>query len=260
MFAAELTFKRKPRGDTEQCFDALWALLPAWCRNGQILDEYFFAQSGRSFRAYVQLPETTSLAHRHDNKYVKRAYAKLAEVCLEKPILKLVGETDTGDTCDCKQPSHYILFTNFIQISPPMKCGDCFYSVPLYRLPKTYDESEYSDILGWEADYQRCDGLQMNCSTGERFGMREMSGLNSSLSKRGRELCQEIERLTGKPTYYYLDRSNAVRSHSAEQKRRCPSCNGAWQLEGPLHEIFDFCCEPCRLLSNISWEIRDSLR
>jgi predicted nucleic acid-binding Zn ribbon protein len=253
MFAAELTFKRKPNSGTEECFDALDTLLSALRNNGQILDDHFFAESGSDFRGYVELPEVTSLDHQHDSKYVKLGYEKLAEAGLTTPLIKIVGKTNTYKTCYCDNSASYLLYTTY---SSPVKCGDCFNSVPLYRLPKTYDNSEYYNLLAWAADHRCCDGLQRRCETGERFGTREISNLNSSLSKRGRALCQIIEQLTGKPTYYYLYRYVNARSFATEQKRLCPSCKGEWLLAAPLHEMFDFCCEPCRLLSNISWNVR----
>jgi len=135
----------------------------------------------------------------------------------------------------------------------PLSCGDCFRAVPLYRIPHTHGD-EYADVLQWEADYKACDTLHMNIGTGERFGERQMFRHDSSLSRRGREICASISSLTGRPTYYYLCKVRA-RSSAEEERRRCPNCNGQWKL-GKRWHLFDFRCDRCLLLSNIAWTVR----
>lgn len=113
----------------------------------------------------------------------------------------------------------------------------------------------YLAELSFEFAKEYDDGLQMCCETGERFGTREISRFDSSLSKRGITICIRISELTAIPTYYYLYRSTG-QSRKAEEKRKCPSCKGEWRLDESLHGLFDFKCSRCRLLSNISWAVR----
>jgi predicted nucleic acid-binding Zn ribbon protein len=87
----------------------------------------------------------------------------------------------------------------------------------------------------------------MNCRTLERAATRQISDPTSRLSQQGRAICQQIEALTGKPTYYHLYRSTG-RRRSAELKRVCPACRQPWLLDQPWHS-FDFKCETCRLVS-----------
>ena len=148
----------------------------------------------------------------------------------------------------------YILYTTYVSLESPIRCGDCFGGIPLYRLPATRDD-EYGDIITWESDYKACDTLQMNCSTGERFGLSQLSKHDSSLAIRGREICNRITVTTGIPTYYYLLKSSG-KGLKAEQARKCPSCKGEWLLQEPLHGLFNFQCDGCRLLSNIAWSVR----
>ena len=136
-------------------------------------------------------------------------------------------------------------------LASPLSCGDCFMSVPLYTIPPTYDNSEYYDVLSWELDYQACDRLQMNCRTGERFGIQQMSEPDSTLSQQGRDICDRITRSTGKPTFYFLYRYVKRTTLAREQARRCPGCGGNWLLEQRWH-IFDFRCDVCRLVSKFS--------
>lgn len=90
---------------------------------------------------------------------------------------------------------------------------------------------------------------------GGRFGIFQLSKHESSLSKRGRDICDRLTFTTGIPTYYYLLKLSG-RGLKAEQNRKCPSCNGEWLLEEVLHGVFDFKCDNCRLLSNIAWSVR----
>lgn len=249
MFVAEITARLAPEADP----DEVNSLFGSWRQNGQALgNEFGIVQNGQTLRAFVLVPEADALSTSHDNKWVKLARATLAKKGLTHLRVKVLGKDPTSlDTNDCVSPNEYILFTNYLTLESPLRCGDCFNPVPLYRIPPTYDESEYYDIKAWETDYQACDTLQMNCKTGERFGIREMSEADSSLRRRGRELCADIERGTGKPVYYYLFRYVSRTTLEKERARQCPVCGGAWLLEEPWH-LFNFRCEACRLVSTLS--------
>jgi predicted nucleic acid-binding Zn ribbon protein len=184
-----------------------------------------------------------------------------------------------------------------LTIESPLRCGNCFGIVPLYKIPKTYDDDEYYDIKCWEINYRARDSLQMNCRVGERFGMRQLSEYSSKLNKYGMDICKKIKKLTGKDVYYYLynraiqkpqflnsfgnsfniktaesaailrqirqtcerterlsNKSNYKYSpaRSKELNRKCPSCGGEWILENRLFNRFNFKCDKCLLVSNIS--------
>jgi predicted nucleic acid-binding Zn ribbon protein len=168
--------------------------------------------------------------------------------------VKVLGtRPESSSACECQTGGPLVLFTTYMRRASPLTCADCLRPVPLYRIPHTYGE-EYGDVLRWESDYQACDTLYMNSGAGERFGEREMSRRDSSLSPRGRALCKSIAELTGRGVYYYLSRTGG-RSRARELLRRCPDCGGEWLLEEPFH-IFDFKCDRCMLLSNISFDFR----
>jgi predicted nucleic acid-binding Zn ribbon protein len=255
MIIVELTFcsRNKP---TEETDEAMWDSLGCLYKNGQIFREYVVAKKKNGYSAFVELPEKTSLKKVNNNKWVNQSYKILNKLGIKMSATKLISEVEfNGTCCCCKSPKGYILYTDFLDNQTPLMCGDCWSVVPLYRIPPTYDESEFYDLLQWQKDYIACDGLQMNCQTGERFGLREMTAINSSLTKRGRELCDKIKKSTGRPTFYYLYRPSG-RSAAAELKRKCPSCKNNWALQEALHEKFDFRCDDCCLLSNIALNLR----
>ncbi len=170
---------------------------------------------------------------------------------------EIIGcDPDSSEKCQCQKRKSLILFTTFISLESPLRCGDCFRTIPLYNIPKTYDD-EYYNILCWESDYQSCDQLQMNCSVGEHFATNQMSKIDSQLSKQGIKVCSEIAKLTKTPTFYYLYRSSG-KSINSERKRTCPSCDSTWLLKEQIHSRFDFKCNKCKLLSNIAYDIRNN--
>ena len=89
----------------------------------------------------------------------------------------------------------------------------------------------------------------------EHAALKELGDIHSDLFRRGYDLSKRIGYISKIPTYYYLYRVGG-NSLEQEQSRRCPICGGEWALESPLFDIFDFKCDPCRLLSYISWDFK----
>ena len=99
------------------------------------------------------------------------------------------------------------------------------------------------------------DELQMNGSAVSSAALKELGEISSKFFHRGTNLCKRIQYITKVPTYYYLYRV-AGKSLQEEQNRPCPSCGGEWKLKAPLFEIFDFKCDQCQLVSNLSWDFK----
>jgi len=256
MFTTEIQFNLSAKADTDQATSLLSELLGLWRQSGQIYDGFWpMTRRGRKLLVHVSLPEECSLNSRFANKYVRSAHKRLRGIGLSEPTIRILGpELEATPACSCRRRQSYILFTTYAHLGSSLHCGDCFSPVPLYRIPPTDGES-YDDVLCWETDYKSCDSLQMNCSTGEKFGTREISRFDSSLSKRGRKICARIESSTKKPAYYYLYRGSG-KSLARERVRTCPQCGGKWLLKKGMHKLFDFKCDKCRLVSNIAWNVR----
>ena len=246
-----MLFKLQRNSYAELLEERINYLFDALRMNGQILGREFpIGRNNLIYRAFLHLPEQDSLNVEIGNSYVKSCYDKLKELDLSYSY-EIIGEEPTSaPICECNSIDSYILYTTYVSLESPLRCGVCFGTVPLYKISHTCD-GEYSDIISWNSDYQACDTLQMNCMTGERFGYQQISEFNSSLSKRGIDICDKVLKLTGKKTYYYLYRSKTI-SKNKEISRKCPSCGGEWLLNETMHEIFNFCCNKCSLLSNIS--------
>ena len=77
-----------------------------------------------------------------------------------------------------------------------------------------------------------------------------MQELKSQLSKQGLEICRKIESLTSIPVFYYLH--NYKKFKGDQLTRPCPSCNKKWDLKKPIHNLYDFKCDNCKIISTIS--------
>jgi predicted nucleic acid-binding Zn ribbon protein len=252
MYVARIDFKCADSIDSDLLYEHIAKLLHALHQNGQICGrEYPIAITPDGVMATVMIPAADALDELHHNRYVRQDIARFREIEVNGPYFSLIGEDMAGEVCVCVSSSSYLLYTDYVTLDSPLRCGDCDDPVPLYRIPPTY-EDEYYNIICWQSDYRSCDSLQMNCRTLERAATRQISDPTSSLSQQGRAICQQIEALTGKPTYYHLYRS-AGRRRSAELKRLCPACRQPWLLDQPWHG-FEFRCEPCRLASTLGAE------
>jgi predicted nucleic acid-binding Zn ribbon protein len=255
MFAVELKFESTASGASEAKTEAITWLIAAFVRNGNLLEEFLVEGKSRGWTVYGMAPGRDAFLRANWNEFVRRRIGSLKLANLKRPRIRFLGVVpETAGVCQCARPRGFFLFTTFLHTEPPVRCILCNGIVPLYRLPRP-TTGEHSGLLSWKNNYQACDTLQMNCTVGERFGERQMSDPTSELSRSGLAVCKEIQRITGRPAYYYLHRANA-RTRSAEARRKCPSCRGEWLLKKPLHSKFDFKCNKCKLISNIAWNVR----
>ena len=253
MFTAEIQFTIS--GSVDDAEDLIYSLLAPWRKHGQVLShDWAFVKKGNKYRTFLIIFDADSLNAKYDDKYARKARRKLAAIAQDSPQIKILGEDPFSmETCTCKKSSFYILFTHFLSIESPIRCGDCFGVLPQYKF-LSKQTSFHEDVNFWRETYKDCDSLEMGCTVGERFGNREISHFDSSLSKLGLSICNDITTETKIDTYYYLHRGNG-QSRTSELKRKCPSCGGDWLWDEPLH-IFDFKCDHCRLLSNIGFAVR----
>jgi predicted nucleic acid-binding Zn ribbon protein len=257
MFATEVQFRVNAVSADDA--EAISVLVALWRSNGQVLGKtYSAALKGRTYSLFLTLPEAGALAAEHNDLYVAERLEQLECAGFKGPTIKSqVRDPFERAVCGC-QPrarTHFILFTTYAGFEPSLLCGDCFHAVPHYRIPheqSTPAKAALHDrISTWQSNYRCCDQLNMSCTVGEAFALRQLGQLDSQLSRLGIEVCKDIARLTGVPTYYYLHRYRG-RSAKSERARRCPGCGGGWLLAKPHHRMFDFKCDACQLLSNMA--------
>jgi len=260
MYVAEVSFNLATTDLDEEANNEIeniiYSLLAAWRNNGQILEsDWSIVRVADKCLVQIVIPENHSLNSSNDHKPVTAALEKLKLLGFISLETKIIGKIfDLKESCSCTTRNSFILYWPFLSRGSPLRCGNCFLSVPLYQIPPT-DNDCYQDILFWQAEYEACDTLNILSSVLEKASVREISRFDSNLSKKGRGVCQTIENLAGKPTYYYLDRDNG-RSRNKELARKCPECGGEWLLVESWHNRFDFRCEKSKLVSNIAWDVR----
>ncbi|MDD0824914.1 Zn-ribbon-containing protein [Mannheimia sp. AT1] len=227
-------------------------VLNQWLYNGQVIGREMpitFHQT--EFQVRVCTSEQESLLACYNSEEVNEALQQAAEAGVQFKAFEIVGQDyQAEETSKILQPVFQILYTTHLDTCSPLFDGESFAPIPLYRLK---NQSLSESLLNWQQNWQACDQLQMKGQILEFEALNQISNENSPLSKMGLELCKQIEKKTKIPTFYYLYRLGS--DFNEEYNRKCPSCNGDWKLPVPLHNIFHFKCERCRLISNLSWEL-----
>lgn len=231
--------------DVEEYADVvylLWDYLGTLYKNGQILKGYELIKKEQQYIAFVTVPENRALEEDRYNNNGIIALAKLEEV------FTITSETQGKNlscsaACTCKEPSAYMLYSDFCLQESPVICWDCGKSVPLYTLPFLGDEKEHYQIVSWQQAYNSVDQLWMNCLE-DRFTYHQLTNPESRLSLEGREICRELEKKLNKPVYYYL-------YHEKQPMTNCPVCGHQWEETGHK-KVMTYKCEDCRLTTDES--------
>lgn len=257
MFVTELDFEVYCDTSMAAVEKAINYCLDCLRYNGQVIGrELPVVMKGTNFVARVVCPEEDSLHPDNHSPQVKLAFKQLSEFGLLQPKVKIVGQDMNSDPSDeSEKVSWQILYTSHLHTCSPIRHGETFQPIPLYRLPAVAN-GDQKQFIKWQEDWSACDQLQMNGSVVEHPSLHEISSSKSHLFKRGWDLCRRMAVVSGIPTYLYIYRV-AGESKEKEQARKCPVCDGDWALEEPIHEVFDFKCDKCRLVSNLSWDFKD---
>ena len=256
MDTVQLLFRTRTAND-EELLDKVQSYLAALLHNGQIVGDHTpMATVSRGLLVTASLPDADALGDRLANKRVRKSLRELASAGVDRPKVTLLGtDPESRAPCKCRKRPFLIVFTTFLNAEPPLRCGACFGPVALYKVPATNEAGNHQDVLRWQDTYQAMDWLFIATGPGERFAHDQLSRFDSELSTDGRQLARELQKKVGIPVYYYLYK-HFGHSDRAERKRVCPSCGKAWLRKEPLHRIFDFQCQRCRLLSNVAFDVR----
>jgi len=235
--------------------ELLDSVLSAWRMNGQVCGrEWPMFFDGQTLSAIVLSPEEHSLSARFHSKYAVAAVESYEKEGLLMTLESLGEDAESVPACPCPCPSAYVLFTRYDTLESPIRCMDCFGPIALYHM-EPMASGEFNEIIVWQSDYQSCDRLQMNCTVLEEEATRELSKIDSGLNEVGLAHCETLAATSGRPFYYYLY-SGVSESLQVELERRCPGCGNDWRLTSRLHDLFDFRCDRCGLLSNIAFDVR----
>lgn len=255
MFLTKITFgsdKGKKR-QREALSDNAETYLIALKRNGQIYGEYVFAWSKGNLVAYFYLARPNAFEKKHHSEWGISSLNSVIESFGQSPKWEIIDDSLPKRFRSWQCSKSLYLFTHAFDYTSPVCCGDTGLPIPPYLIP--ISDRIREDLYSWRGNYRDHDKVWLACGTLEIPAYKELADPKSELSLNGRELCTEIERATGKPTFYYLMRYWGRRD--GESTRSCPSCGGQWQAsddEGkkrPFYK-FHFRCERCRLVSRIA--------
>lgn len=261
MLLATLTFQAESRLDEPTIGLWVWPVLRGLWEGGQILRrDVAVAIRDKSAVACVELPERYSLSRRHMLPFTRAAIQELAQAGISNPKAAIVGRTADGvQACRCKRSPAYVMFTHAYSTAAPVRCGRCFGTVPLYRLPhwpehvKHGGEGEpfvmaYTDILRWQRDFRRADRMWFDSGFGESFAHRQLSRPDSSLNQNGMSVRESLEDRTGRRTYYF-QWDSCREGGEKDERRPCPSCGRRWRVRQEVAGMFGHKCERCRIVS-----------
>jgi predicted nucleic acid-binding Zn ribbon protein len=245
MYMAKMKFEIKTSLENNIVNEIIYGLLHSLRMNGQILGrEHSLIKINQEYYSHILIPEYISLENTKANKYVNKYYKKINELKINYNYEIIGEESNSSPLCHCNVCKSYILYTDYLTLESLLRCGNCFGIIPLYKIPKTYDD-EYYDILCWQDNYQACDNLQMNCSVGERFGIQQISKIDSQLSKKGLKIGNTIFNNTGIKTYYFLYKSKISDKKSGV---KCPLCNTKLIMKNNVPNMFKYCCDNCSII------------
>lgn len=232
-------------------------VLNQWLYNGQVIGRempitfHQIEANQTEFQARVCTPEQESLLPKNNSDEVNEALAQAAEFGVNFAGFEIDGrDYQAEETSDNPNSTFQILYTTHLDTCSPLYDGESFAPIPLYRLKNQLLSEE---LLNWQQNWQACDQLQMQGSVLESEALSQICDEKSDLAQMGIALCRQVEEQTAIPTFYYLYRLGSNKTE--EHNRKCPSCNNDWKLAVPLHDIFHFKCDKCRLISNLSWEL-----
>lgn len=241
MTYTKITFNEiVPIEDEQACVELLSDYLSCLYKNGQILRDYELVKLPGAFAAFVTIPENNALDIKHNSVYANDYCNRLQRFFTVSH--EAIGENVfCGEPCGCSNSSWYMLYTDFTSAESPVVCGDCGKEIPLYKLPYLTSQEEHFIMTSWQEVYKSIDKAWMYCLS-DRFTFRQLSNPDSQLSKDGRGICRELEKVLRKPVYYYI-------YHYNKPSPECPSCGLSWEDSGNK-ELVDFKCDACRLTTD----------
>lgn len=228
------------------------AYLGSMLKHGQICGEYVKGWSDGALQAYVRLSHRTAAHHKYLSDWGRRNLAAVKLQYGAEPVWEILDDDVSVRIPTWKSATSLYLFTHVMTADSPVRHGDRGSALPVHLLP--LNDRLREDIFFWNRSYRRHDGLWLDGGALEMSSYRQLSDPSSHLSESGRSVCGAIEKLVGKPVFYYL--LQHFGDLATADDRPCPDCGQPWRCEKspmpstePFHN-FHFRCESCRLVSH----------
>jgi predicted nucleic acid-binding Zn ribbon protein len=258
MVLANVKFGRSGKQSKSELEDLVQTYLARLLHQGQLCTEYFYAWTDGILNAYVHIPGPNAHALRYHSNYGKETLAEVKKAFGKYPEWKLLEDGNRKWSSTWRRAPFLYLFTHAFDDEPPFSRGDNGKPVPSYLF--SIPDRERENIYFWQHTYRHHDNIWLGSGTLEFPAYRELADPNSGLSKDGRDLCRQIEKVTRIPTYYFLMRYWGRRNN--EDKRKCPGCGQPWRTKHATEKRtgfwqFAFQCHKCRLVSHCGDSLDD---
>jgi predicted nucleic acid-binding Zn ribbon protein len=219
MEIAEYTFY-PIMGSEDEWEHILYSFLAALYKNGQIISSpNNIGYSEGNYKLYCKVAEPESLHEKYYTDACRDEYKILLEKSREKPRYEIVASAIGALTCNCSKPRCYVLYQPILYESSPVFCGECEAMVPLYRLPLLKTKENYGPLFEWASEYHSYYTIYLNSYSMKKRSYKMLYSVNSSLTKMGLKICQEMSINTGKEFFYYLGDSNKPAIGIGKQKK-----------------------------------------
>ncbi len=251
-FLAQYSFQPAD-GQRDALADAVDGLLGSLALNGQVWGEAVAGWVDGCRRVFCVVPRADALDERHASSRARDELASVAARCQALPTWRIVDDSPHAQPArSWRDEGALYLFTHLLDRTSPLCAGSDGKPLPVYEVPISDDVRERLDR--WMTTYRCHDRLQLDSGPLALEAYRQLATPTSDLARQGRTLAAEVERATGRPTYYYLLRYWG--RPEGEGTRPCPGCGGAWanpdvRADADGHAGWPFRCEPCRLVSDI---------
>jgi predicted nucleic acid-binding Zn ribbon protein len=247
----QISIRYTKKVDEEMLFGLFDGLHSALRENGQVngRERRIYAHKGKMHTIFFTVTKS-ALSSKYHSQDVIDFIEKIEKLCKEPLETKYNGryEDEKDSICKCKKEKRKYLVLYYFNDSSPVICSSCDKAIPIYTLPKIHHSVNYWELVGWLNNYNACVILDVNCSVGERWAIKQQCDYKSELSKEGRAVAAKIAEVTGTPTYYFLPNFSKT-PPKKDQTRPCPSCGGDWHLDAPIHGYFRHRCDKCLLMS-----------
>lgn len=229
--------------------------------NGQILprDDHLPVTQGSITKITVICPELEALSNEYMNPYAKQMYDKIIQGTGNPITHQMVGfdyDYPLPRFSPPNQSSFYVLRYGW---SSPIVDGITNQGMPLYKMPlQALDDRFVDELWSWHRQAQALYRLWLGSVPDiEAFALQQRQSVDSSHSQIGRKLCQQIEAVTGIPTYYFLANYRDW-SKEEDMTQKCPLTGLEWRIDPKISDYIDFKCEESRLVSEFSQNCSDS--
>ncbi len=221
----------------EELDDIEW-LFTMYYRNGQVLENYLIEDYIDHYIVTITITDDDALDEKYNNKYVKEQLKKVKISNVEI----VSNDASATDSCHCTNYDRFYLVPS-MDISSPIYCSKCEKEIPLYKLPRYYDD-EYTPILDFVKVYHSLNNLWIY-GLNDKYVEKEVTNPKSKFNKIGLNICKTYSKLLKKDVLLKINSFHLLEVE--EELTVCPKCGN----ELVKHEnswVYQKECKKCKIV------------